>query len=387
MKIALVTTDNREPYRKYDLDQPWLSSPIAALLEGFQSAEISTEIQIHILSCTQRKMRSPEKLAPNVFFHSLHVPKIGWLRTGYQGCIRAVRRNLKEIQPDIVHGQGTERECAISAVFSGFPNVVTIHGNMAELARLFRARFGSFHWLAARLENFALPRTAGVFCNSAYTESLVRPRARRVWRVPNALQEAFFLKPLPAGNKSRGILLHVGTVCENKQQLKTLEAARALHRKKLDFELYFIGPANTRDPYVRNFLDQVRAVEAAEGYARYLGTKSTGELIECFDQASALVHPPVCEAFGLVVAEALARNLKLFGLRSGGVTDIAEGVPGTELFAESDWAGLTEAMADWIGQGHPGADGAAAVMRQRYHPEAVAQQHLEIYREVLRARS
>jgi hypothetical protein len=47
---------------------------------------------------------------------------------------------LKDIQPDIVHGQGTERDCAIRAVFSGYPNVIPIHGNMAELARLFRAR-------------------------------------------------------------------------------------------------------------------------------------------------------------------------------------------------------------------------------------------------------
>jgi glycosyltransferase involved in cell wall biosynthesis len=383
MKVALITTDNRDHFRKYDLDAPWLSSPIEVLLEPFQSAGI----EVHILSCTQRIMRSPEKLAPNVCFHSLHVPKIGWLRTGYQGCIRAVRRKLKEIQPDIVHGQGTERDCAISAVFSGFPNVVTIHGNMAEMARLFKAPIGSFHWLTARLENFVLSRTAGVLCNSAYTESLVRPRARQVWRVPNALREAFFLKALPVGNKSRCILLHVGVVSENKQQLKMLEAARSLHRRKLDFEVHFIGPANTRDAYVRSFLEQVRQAEK-EGCARYLGeTRSTDELIQHFDQASALVHAPVCEAFGLVVAEALARNLKLFGMRAGGVADIAEGVPDAELFAENDWAGLTDAMARWIGQGHPGTDGAAAVMRQRYHPEIVAQRHLEIYREVLSTRS
>jgi glycosyltransferase involved in cell wall biosynthesis len=383
MKIALVTTDNREPYRKYNLDQPWLSSPIAALLEGLQSAEISTEIQIHILSCTQRIMRSPEILAPNVFFHSLHVPKIGWLRTGYQGCIRAVRRKLKEIQPDIVHGQGTERDCAISAAFSGFPNVVTIHGNMAELARLFKARIGSFHWLAARLENFVLPRTAGVLCNSAYTESLVRPRSRQVWRVPNPLREAFFLKALPVENKSRCILLHVGVVCENKQQLKILEMSRSLHRKKLDFEVRFIGTVNSREAYARSFLDQVRQAEQ-EGYARYLGdTRSTDELIQHFDQASALVHTPVCEAFGLVVAEALTRNLKFFGMRVGGVPDIVEGVPDAELVAANDWAALTESIGRWIGQGHPKTLGAAAIMRQRYHPEVVARRHLEIYREVL----
>ena len=54
-------------------------------------------------------LASPEKIAPNIFYHSLLVPKIGWLRTGYQGCIRAVRKKLQEIQPDIVHSQGDRK--------------------------------------------------------------------------------------------------------------------------------------------------------------------------------------------------------------------------------------------------------------------------------------
>ena len=66
----------------------------------------------------------------------------------------------------------------MEAVFSGLPNVVTIHGSMAELARLLGARVGSFRWMAGRLEHFALRRTVGVFCNSVYTERLVKPLAR-----------------------------------------------------------------------------------------------------------------------------------------------------------------------------------------------------------------
>jgi glycosyltransferase involved in cell wall biosynthesis len=380
MKVAILTTDNREHYRTYSETKPRFGTAPEALIQGFAGLP---GVEVHIVSCTQRPMQSPEKLAENIWFHSPLVPKIGWLRTGYQGCIRAVRRKLRDIKPDIVHGQGTERDCALNAVFSGFPNVLTIHGNMAELARLFQAPICSYDWLAARLENFVLPRTAGVFCNSAHTESVVRPRARQVWRVPNALREAFFLKALPAGNNSRCILLHVGVVCENKQQLKMLELARSLRRRKLDFEMRFIGSANVRFSYARSFLEQVRQ-EEKEGCVRYLGeTKSTDELIQHFDQASALIHTPVCEAFGLVVAEALARNLKLFGMRVGGLTSIAEGVPDAELFPENDWAGLTDALARWIQQGHPRLSGAATVMQQRYRPEIIASRHVEIYRQVL----
>lgn len=385
MKIVVLTTDNREHERCYTETMPRFGTAPEALLQGFARLE---GIEVNVVSCIQKPMRLPEKLADNIWYHGLHVPKIGWLRTGYQGCIRAVRRKLKEIQPDIVHGQGTERDCAISAVFSGFPNVVTIHGNMAELARLFKAPIGSFHWLTARLENFTLRRTAGVFCNSAYTEALVRPRARRVWRVPNALRLAFFNSALTLNSGPRRcVLLNVGVITPRKRQCELLEVAQTLHQRGLPFEFHFIGRINLADSYAAAFLERLKPLEAA-GCARHLGECSTEELIRHFDAAAGLIHFPSEEAFGLVVAEALARNLKFFGARLGGIIDIAEAVPGVELFAENDWSGLmTDAIARWIGQGHLKADGAAAIMHQRYHPEVVAQRHLEIYREVLNTRS
>lgn len=384
MKIALLNTDNRDNDRSYSEMTPRFGTAPEALLQGFAQLP---EAEVHVVACTQQPMRSPEKLADNIWFHSILATKIGWLRTGYQGCIRATRRKLREIQPDIVHGQGTERNCAISAVFSGFPNVVTIHGNMAELARLFKASIGSFYWLAARLENFTLRRTAGVFCNSVYTETVVRPRTRQVWRVPNALRRAFF-DPTQAAvaDGRRCVLLNVGVITPRKRQLELLDVAQALHRRGLKFEFHFMGRANPAESYTAAFLERLKPLEAA-GCARHLGERPTEELIRHFDAASGLVHFPSEEAFGLVVAEALARDLKFFGARLGGIIEIAEGVPGAELFAGNDWAGLTDAIARWIGQGHPRPKDAASVMRQRYHPEVVAQQHLDIYRKVLNTRS
>ena len=192
MKIALLTTDTREVVKDYDTAKPHFGTAPEALMQGFA---LMPEVEVHVVSCVRTKVNSPSKLAPNIFFHSLLVPRIGWMRTGYQGCIRAVRRKLREIRPDMVHGQGTELDCAICAVFSGFPNVVTIHGNMAELARLFQARPGSFYWLAARLENFALKRTAGVFCNSAYTEQLVEARTRAPGVLPMPCARNFSPRP------------------------------------------------------------------------------------------------------------------------------------------------------------------------------------------------
>ena len=378
MRVAILTAEKREHDKDYNNPVPAFGTAPEALLQGFAALP---EVEVHVLSCVRQPVNAPEKIADNIWYHSLVVPKIGWLRTGYLGCIRATRKKLREIQPDIVHGQGTEHNNALGAVFSGFPNVVTIHGNMKAMAEYYRARFGGYYWLTAQLETLALRRTAGVFCNSAFTENEVAPRARKTWRVPNAVRSDFFQPPM-AARSPKNVLLNLGVVCDYKRQLDLLAVAEQLHGRGRAVEFWFAGACAADSPYGKTFLEKIRAAEAA-GYGRYLGLKQVGELVALLDSVPALVHFPSQEAFGLVVAEGLARGLKFFGARVGGVPDIAEGVPGAELFAMNDWPGLTAAIERWLTEDHSPFTAAASLMRQRYAPEVIARRHLEIYREVL----
>lgn len=379
MRIALLTTDNREFQRTYEEAVPRFGPAVEGLLEGLFRL---TELELHVIACAQRPMRAPDKLSDNTWFHLLHVPKRGWLRTGYQGCVRAVRRKLRELDPEIVHGQGTERECALSAALSGFPNLVTIHGNMGAVARAVDARLGSFLWCAARIESVALARTNGVLCNSAYTESNVRRHNQRTWRVPNALRLPFLdISPPERPRPEKPVLLVIGVIAPYKRQLAALALAELLHRDGEHFEMHFAGAVDQRSHYGKEFLKRVRRAEK-EGYARYLGTLNLPALVETLDRSSALVHIPLEEAFGLVVAESLSRNLKFFGARVGGIPDIAEGIEGAELFEAEDEEGLRDAIRDWLGSGSPRPTAAASLMRSRYHPELIARRHLEIYREL-----
>jgi glycosyltransferase involved in cell wall biosynthesis len=276
-------------------------------------------------------------------------------------------------------------DCAMEAVFSGLPNVVTIHGNMAELASLLRARLGSFPWLAARLEDFALRRTRGVFCNSEHTESLVKPRTNRTWRVPNALRREVLDRPVPGRAKTGPLLLNVGVVCENKQQLALLDFAEKLRKRHARCAMHFVGAAHPHGPYSGAFLDRIRDAQR-QGFACYSSPMPVSELIAAFDASAALVHTPQSEAFGLVVAEALARNLKFFGFNAGGPKDIAQGAAGAVLVAPGDWSALEREISAWLAQGCPPAPPNHDLMASRYHPLVVARRHLEIYREVLSTR-
>ena len=382
LKLAFLTTDNREHDNNYSAPVPYFGTAPAALLEGFAAL---SNLEVHILSCTQHPMSSPKKLSENTWFHSLHVPKIGWLRSGYSGCIFAVRKKLKEIQPDIVHGQGTERDCGISAVLSGYPNVITIHGNMAELARIFYAHFASFHWWAAKLENFTLPRTSGVFCNSRYTRSLVSPRSKKTWLVPNPVRDSFFT-PIIRNNlpSETPTLLVVGVICARKRQLELLHLFIQLRQQSTRFQVKFVGSCGA-DSYGKAFLSLLNGQEHAD-WSTWLGVLDESSLIQCMDSSRALLHFPQEESFGLVVAESLARGLKLFASNVGGIRDIASGVPDAELFEPEDWAGLSRGLSAWLEKPNLSSAQTQNLMKSRYHPKTIASRHLEIYREVIASR-
>jgi glycosyltransferase involved in cell wall biosynthesis len=382
MRIAIVSADDRESFRKYDLISPIIPVPQKALCSAF--ADIPN-LEVHFVSCTQVRMQSPILLSNNIFFHSLYVPKIGWLRTGYAGCIIAVRKKLREIRPDIVHAQGTERDCAISTAVTSFPKVLTIHGNIRSIAKTNDARPFSFWWLQAKLESFVLPMFDGVFCNSAFTQSLVNQRAKRTWLVPNPIRGSFFAPLIPnILPVETPTFLVVGVICPRKRQLELLQLLIQMRKHNVSFRVSFIGSLGN-DAYGKAFLSLLNE-QGNAGWATWLGVLDESSLIRCMDESQALIHFPLEEAFGLVVAEALARGLKLFASKVGGICDIASGVPDVELFDSEDWDRLARALVAWIQKPILSSPQTTqGLMKSRYHPQVIANRHLEIYREVLSA--
>ena len=379
MKIALIATDNREQHQRYELEEPYFEPAITALLDGF--ASLGRNIEVHVVSSAKRAMKSPPTLKSGARFHSLRVPPIGWGKTAFAGCILATRRFLTALKPELVHGQGTERDCAMCAVHSGFPNLITIHGNMRRIHEMGLLGAPLYYRLAAALEDHALGRTSGTICNSVHTETLVRNRTRRTWLVPNPLRSAFF-SPRSAPRESGRIptFITIGVVTNLKRPLQILGVARKLHEKGYPVLFRFAGLNTLQDEYGMRFAAELEH-GTAHGYAEFLGQFGENELIAAMDESDACVHFPSEEAFGLVVAECLARGLKMFASDVGGIRDIVKGVDGAELFENPE--GLERGIIAWLEAGTPAPAPALDLMRSRYSPEGIASEHLRIYQEVL----
>ena len=379
MRVAILTTDNREPFKQYEKSEPWFGTAPEALIQGFGS--LPDAVEIHVVSCIQQPVSAPAKLANNIWFHSLHVPKIGWLRTGYQGCIRAVLKKLKEIRPDIVHGQGTERDCAISAVFSGFPSVLTIHGNMRLIARIDHARPFSFLWLAAGLERFTLPRTAGIVCITNYTRNAVASLAKRTWVVPNAADATFFDLQANPDQNAPPVILCVANVGIRKNQnalIQALDPLAVQHK----FKLVFLGQAMKGHAYDDKFFQLL----ASRPWCSYEGFADREKLKTYFQQAAALVLPSLEDNCPMAVLEAMAVGVPVVAAKVGGVPDLIEDGK-TGLFCDPYGAtSMNGAVRQILAQPEFARVLAAAAKcraHERFHPAVIARRHLEIYREVL----
>ena len=380
MRLALLTTDNREDRRDYSPGLPWYGTAPQSLLDGF--ALCPEEIEVHVISCTRRHLKSNLQLSANVFFHSIYVPSWAWLKTGYLGNILAARRHLAKIRPDIVHGQGTERDCALTAVFSGYPNLITIHGNMRRLARLSHAPLWSFAGISSVLENIALRWCGGVVCLSSHSHDLAAPLARRTWLVPNAVDSSFFSV---ARNPSAQppVILIVADLLPNKNILRFLESIAPI-RESCPFTVRLIGKAQQDSPYVR-------AIRSFADGNSWCGIEPFADR-ECIRAAMAsatlLALPSLEENLPMVILEAMAAGLPVAASHVGGIPDLITDRSTGMLFNPGCTASICGAIRHLLD--HPAErEQMAATARkkalQSHHPAVVARAHLEIYRSMLPA--
>lgn len=382
LRLALITTDNREDRRDYSPATPWFGTAVQALLDGF--AEMPEEIEVHVVSCSRARLESPLRLAPNIHFHSVRVPAWAWLKTFYLANALSVRKLLSRIQPQIVHGQGTERDCALCAVLSGHPNVITLHGNMRRLARLASARPWSFAGITAFLEAFAIRFAHGVICLSSHTLKLAAPTARKTWSIPNAVDQRF----TAISRRTRRdipVLLMIADVLPNKNPLGMLRAIASL-RTELEFEAHLVGKCDNDTAYGR----QVADFSHNHPWCRMEGYLDRDHIRSEMSEATALILPSLEENLPMVVLEAMAAELPVAASAVGGIPDlIVDNVTG-KLFDPRDAASIQSTVRTLLE--NPETARAMAVnaknMVLRHHqPVEIARNHLAVYREILTAAS
>ena len=383
MKIAFLIPDNRDEFGWYDRPEPVFGPAPDVLLQGFSELVQEAGCEIHVVSCSRKPSKAPEKIYNGrIFYHQPLVSPLGYLKTLYFGCRRAIRSTLRGIRPDIVHAQGTERYCAYAGARSGFPCVVTVHGNMRSIARVNQVSPFSFYGLAARLEEWTLPRVEGVICLSNYTRWNVEDLARRTWVIPNAVEERFFdVQPRRPQDLQ---LTCVGTICHHKNQNALIRALAPL-REEFEFTLNLYGAVEPGTDYTEEF----ESLLAQYPWVKAHGHVSREKLPEIYANSSLLVIPSLEDNCPMVVLEAMASGIPVLGSRIGGIPDLIHPEKNGWLYesgnVEEFRAMLRKALSSSELLRIFGEE-AREFAQQTFMPKQIALNHLDVYREVLSKR-
>ena len=383
LRVAMLVVDDRGDPR---VGKPTHGAAPTALLEGF--AELGPkEIEVHVVSCLKQPDIPSSQLAPNIWYHPLFVPSWAFLRTLHHGPTLAVRGFLhREIKPDIVHSQGIEWWCGLAGALSGFPSVLTIHGNIRAILANSILKPRAFWKLQALLGDFAIRRHFGVVCISEHVRRNIALKAGKTWLIPNALRKEF-LEGNGGATERRKLpsLLVVGTITENKRSLEILETLFALHAEGLKFEVTFIGRMGGYSRYDQRFSGRLEDAMRL-GFARHEMHLSAHALANEMSKADALLHFPREEAFGLVVAEAISQGMTVFASRVGGLIEVCRNVPQCFLVDSHDLAGLESALQHWLKRTpERNAGRRTEDYITTYLPVTIAQSTLKAYHEVAAA--
>lgn len=317
-----------------------------------------------------------------VFIHFVAAPHKSRFLTLFQYNKAKINRELAKIRPDIVHGHGTEHEYPYIAVISGFPCVVTIHCVLSDI--IDQVGLGLFSRMRVfyLLEKYVLSKAKFIIGTTEYMNSSVKSYKANFYAIENSVDPLFFSDSKRPKNEKA--FLFVGRISPEKGIETLLDAMDRLKTKGMRPSINILGvPSNKK--YSRLIERKIRT-SGLEHNIMFRGRVSQEEVASYMEESVALILPSRYDAFGLVLAEALATGTPVIASRVGGIPYVVENGKTGFLFETGDADVLAEKMMlllqDRDLRRLMGQRGKQEAM-QRFHPDVVARKTMEVYEKVI----
>ncbi len=292
-------------------------SPGLNLARGF--AELGIR-DIHYLVVTPEIDRLTVDDGPFGKLHRIPQPRGSGSATFFLWRRHLIRKELARIQPDIVHGQGTEAEYAFTAVTSPYPNIITVHGIMHRVHRVNPPPLLSLNHVPRWIEKFVVHCAGNVICLSQEVEHFFKERGSRArcHFIPNAVAPCFFeVQPQPRAEDGF-TLLFVGSIYPLKGLLYLIEAlAESQQKFGVKLQLRIVGQTGGGAEGVEYETGLRRRAEELHIADRiqWLGVLKERDVAGQLAQSDVLVLPSFQETLPMAVAEAMAAGVPVIATR------------------------------------------------------------------------
>jgi glycosyltransferase involved in cell wall biosynthesis len=382
MRIALV--GGFDTYLIRGLERPahlmpYLLSPGSNLLRGLRDVD---QRDVHILVSTSEVKSAEVEKGPWGTVHRVPCPTGSGSPTFFLWRRYLLLKELARIQPDIVHGQGTEAECALTAVTSPYPHVITFHGIMDRVHKVTPPPFFSLNHVPRWTEKFIVRRVQNVISISQDVEDFLHEQKSpaRSFRIPNAMAPCFFEVTAAARLGGGFTLLYVGAIQPRKGLVYLVEALARLRDSFADpITLRVIGASS--DSYKDSVLQRAVALKV-DHQIEWLGVQGELGVAQELGRSDLLVLPSFWENMPMCIGESLAAAVPVVSTHVAGIPNWVDHGKTGLLVKPGDSVELADAIGSLL-RDEPlrramGAAGRAKATAE-YLPRVVAEKTLAAY--------
>lgn len=379
--LVVDASDSQSPSQNNDIhESPAIHTAIRNLIDGLQDRE---DIEIFVLYGSRRLNTSEQRIEGCIHYMPISyrpIPFIPGIGAAFLGRALALWKALRKLNPDVVHAQGTERESGMVAAMSSFPSIITLHGNMRELARSMSAPRLSYFGIASILERWAIPRVSKIHCISRHTQESVSKLAHSTEVIPNAVSPFFFdIQNQPSKHP---VVICMAGISEWKNPLLLLRASDQLNNEFPNTEVHFHGDCNTMHPYGKSFLDAI----SLRPWCYFHGKSSRQGMKQTLSRATCAVLPSKQENLPLAISEAMAAGVPCVASEVGGIPDMITHEKTGLMFPSDDEMALAECLLKIHRnpiEAQDYAKAARAEAKTRFSITAVANSHVHMYQELV----
>lgn len=342
------------------------------------------DIEVHVITSYKGKKTIQvrrERLAVTY----LAIPRLCNALTLFGYTARIATRLIRTIEPNIVHGIGTEHIWPFVAVRSNYPSVVTIHGVVNEIVKKIHYPFFSRLRYFAFIENRVIAQARHIIAISPYIQRMVEhSSSNRVYPVENAVSKRYF-EVIATPSQSKTILFvgHTGTG-KGLRDLVMAFAHLKRHTVAAGWSIHVLGPVHGGIYY--DGICRTIETEKLQSDIYFKGFLLPSEMIEEYRTSAFLVLPSKQESAPMCVAEAMACGLPVIATKVGGIPYMVADCETGLLCTAGDPDELAARMLDLVKnpklREHFGKK-AKTVAEHRWYPEKIATQTLQVYQNVL----